>query len=508
MKKYYIISALLLAGLFSFASTKLYVPTLVSPANAVVGQMPDVLLDWDPVSGTIGLHYEIQVDTSASFLNPILLQTELSSINNSELLFGIKYFWRVRAVDNSGTSEWSITRSFDVVITVSLYKPDNMKIDQMPNVEISWSPIINPSSAKAFTGVSFLDYQLDTVVTFNSPLTAITAIPGTLEKTNLSKLYFGRKYFWRMRARNSNDTSVWSDNRSFTTLNTLILKTPNDNVINQNPVVLLSWNKITGIDKYVVLIADNPDFNLPMTLDAANPTNPAVLIISIKSDTLQFGMTYYWKVSATHALDGVTSPVRIFSTLNTVVLTAPANNQTGVELTPTFKWNAIKGTEHYEMWLSDSSSFVNAKKYNIVNTNPTTGPQTYKLPINIIESAGVYFWKVRAFVAGDTTTWSDSWSFRVATSGIEDDLLTKNGMSLYPNPAKDRISVMVHSAGSAFLRLYITDLLGKSVVATEVHFSNGKSIENIDVGNLPNGIYFVKIQKDSAAFITKLIIDK
>ena len=500
MKKYYIISSLLFAGLFSFASTKLYVPTLVSPANAVVGQMPDVLLDWEPVSGTIGLHYEIQVDTSVGFLNPILLQTELSSINNSELLFGTKYFWKVRAVDNNGTSEWSITRSFDVVITVSLYKPDNNAIDLMPNAEISWSPVINPKKTEAFTGVSSLDYQLDTVVAFNSPLAAVTTIPGTLVKTNLSKLYFGKKYFWRMRARNSNDTSVWSDTRSFTILNTLTLKSPNDNVINQNPVVLLSWNKITGIDKYMVLIADNPDFNHPKTIETIK--------ISIESDTLQFGMTYYWKVSASHALDGVTSPVRIFSTLNTVVLTAPANNQIGVELTPTFKWNAIKGTAHYEMWLSDSSSFVNAKKYNIVNTNPTTGPQTYKLPINIIDSAGVYFWKVRAFVAGDTTTWSDSWSFRVATSGIEDDLLTKNGMSLYPNPAKDRISVMVHSAGSAFLRLNITDLLGKSVVATEVHFSNGKSIENIDVGNLPNGIYFVKIQKDSAAFITKLIIDK
>ena len=500
MKKYYIIFALLLAGLFSFASIKLSMPILVSPANAVAGQMPNVLLDWNPVSGTIGLHYEIQVDTSVTFLNPTLLQTELSSINNSELLFGKKYFWRVRAVDNSGASEWTVTRSFDVVITVSLYKPDNNAMDQMPNVEISWSSNINPSGTKAFTGVSYLDYQLDTLITFNSPLASITTISGTLAKTNLSKLYFGKKYFWRMRARNDNSTSAWSDIRSFTTTKTVILRTPNDNVTDQNPVVLLSWNKISGIDKYVVLIADNPAFNLPISIETIN--------ISVESDTLQFGITYYWKVTAKHALDEITSPVRIFSTLNTVLLTAPTNNQTSVVLTPTFKWNAIPGSGYYEMWLSSSSSFESVKKYNILNTNPANGTQTYKLPINILDSAGVYFWKVRAFVTGDSSAWSSSWSFRVATSGIEDNLVTKNGMSLYPNPAKDRISIMVHSAGSALLGLNIKDLVGKTVIVSKVQFSNGKSIEDIDVSNLPNGIYFVGIQKDSGALMTKLIIDK
>jgi hypothetical protein len=500
MKKYYIIFAFMLAGFFSFASTRLYIPTLVAPVDAASGQMPDVLLDWNPVSGTIGLHYEIQVDTAASFTNPILLQTDLSSIHASELLFGTKYFWRVRAVDNNGTSEWSVVRSFNVVITVSLYKPNNSAIDQMPNAEISWSPTVNPQSAKAFTGVSHLDYQLDTVATFDSPLALIiTAISGTLSKTNLNKLHFGEKYFWRMRARNANDTSIWSESRSFTTLSTVTLKTPSNNASNQNPLVTFSWNKITGVDKYILQVSDNADFNLPMAIETTK--------ISIDADTLKFGMTYYWKVRALHASDGVNSPVRMFSTLNTVVLSVPANNQTGVDLAPNFKWKTIAGSEHYEMWLSSSSEFTNPKKYGVASTS-TGSEQAYRLPANILDSAGVYFWKVRAFVTGDTTNWSDTWSFRVATSGIEDDPITKNGISLYPNPANNKVSLTVQSSGPAVLQLAISDLLGKAVIASKVQLSNGKSTTDIDVSSLPAGIYFVRLQRESLVYSTKLIINR
>lgn len=501
MKKYYIIFTLLLAGFYSFASTTLYTPTLVAPNDAATGQMPDALMDWNPVSGTIGLHYEIQVDTSVSFSNPILLQTDLSSIRNSELFFATKYFWRVRAVDNNGSSEWSIVRSFTVVVTVGLVKPAVNAVDQSPNAEISWtpSPSSTPGTAKAFTGVSHLDYQLDTVDTFDSPYATITTIAGNLSKANLSKLYFGTKFFWRMRARNSNDTTIWSVSRSFTTLNTVVLKTPANNAVNQNPLILFSWNKISGIEKYILQVSDNPDFILPMTIETTK--------ISLEADTLKFGVTYYWKVRALHTLDGVDSPVFTFNTLNIVTLSSPTNNQTSVELAPNFKWKAVPGADHFELWLSGSSDFANSKKYKVANTTNGT-EQTYRLPVNILDSAGLYFWKVRALVSGDTSNWSESWSFTAVALGIENDMLAKKGFSIYPNPAKDRIGLMVQSSGTALMQLNISDLLGKSVINAEVQLSNGKSMADIDVSSLPAGIYFVRLQKDASVYMTKLILKK
>jgi hypothetical protein len=503
MKKCYIIIAFLFAGLYSFAETTLFVPVLVAPANNATEQMPNVLLDWNPVSGEIGLYYEIQIDTSGSFSNPVVLQTELSSIRPlSGLQFATKYFWHVRAIDASGTSPWSETWSFDVVVTVTLKSPADNAQNQAPNAKFTWSGS-SLTAGIPFTGVSFIEYQIDTVNTFDSPYTFTGSVsnPDTTF-ANMSNLLFGTRFFWRMRALTVNSTSVWSGSRSFTTIGSVTLKTPNDLASNQLPVTSLEWNKIDGISKYIIMIADNPDFNLASSKETTK--------VTLNTDTLQFGTTYYWKVQAVHTKDIASSVVRSFSTINTVTLTTPANNETGVVLTPVFNWEAITGSEQYDLWLCESSTFNdgNLKQYKVANTNPTSGMQDFQLPAYILENGISYFWKVRALVPGDTSTWSETWTFRVATTGLDEILPGKSAMSVYPNPAKDKIKIVILSAERTTLRLSISNLLGNKLISDDVLFTNGRSVNDINVNDLPDGVYFVKIQKDSSVYMSKLIIDR
>jgi len=491
MKKCYIIIALLFAGLYSIAETTLYTPVLVAPIDNAINQMPDALLNWNPVSGNIGLSYEIQLDTSSTFSNPILLETEFSSINASGLRFDTKYYWHVRAKDNSGTSDWSTTSSFTVLVTVTLGNPSNNATKVMPNTDILWT---------ALTGVTFIDYQLDTVATFDSPLSTISSVNGSLNKTSLSNLYFNTKYYRRMRARNDNDTSVWSASKTFTTISTITLETPD--TLNQDVLVTFNWDKITGITKYIVSIADNPDFNLASTIETTKNV--------VNSDTLNFGIKYYWKVDAVHPADILTSPTRSFTTRNTVELLSPGNGETGVNLTPTFSWTPIAGSVRYDLWLCEIPDFSDGhlKPYKVDNSNPASGPQKFQLPAYIIDSATVYYWKVRALVPGDTSNWSDTYSFRVATNGIHETLLAKSSMSVFPNPAKNKVSVVIRSNERTTLKLSISNLLGNVMISDEVPFANGRSVNEIDVNKLPNGVYFVKIQKESSVYMSKLIIDR
>jgi hypothetical protein len=494
MKKCYIIIAFLFAGLYSFAETTLYTPVLVAPVDNAVNQMPNALLNWDPVSGTIGLRYEIQLDTSVIFSNPIVLQTELSSIKPTGLLFAKKYYWHVRAIDNTGTSDWSITRSFTVLTTVSLGNPGVNATKVMPNAEIQWV---------AMTGVNFFDYQLDTVATFDSPLSITRSVSGSLTKTNLSNLYFNTKYYRRMRARHDNDTSVWSASRAFTTRKTITLTAPDSLSIDQDVILTFKWDKITGITKYILIIADNPDFELAASIETTKNT--------ITCDTLNFGVLYYWKVEAVHPEDVLTSPVRTFTTKNTVELATPVNEQTGVELTPVFSWDPIKGAIRYDLWLSKVPGFDNGflKQYKVENTNPAVGKeQEFQLPAYIIDSSGVYYWKVRALVPGDTSNWSETWSFKVLSAGIDGIEAGKSAMSVYPNPAKDKIHVVLRSTERATFRLSISNLIGNILISDNVLFANGKSLSEINVSSLPKGVYFIKLQKDSSVFMTKLIIDR
>jgi len=497
MKKCYIIIAFLIAGIYSFAETTLYTPVLVAPVDNAINQMPNVLLNWDPVSGNIGLHYEVQVDTASSFSNPIVLQTELSSTRPSGLLFATKYFWRVRGVDNTGTSEWSVTRSFTVIVTVILGNPAVNATKVMPNAEIIWT---------AITGLTFYDLQLDTVPTFDSPLTSIIAIPGTQSKTNLSNLYFNTKYYRRMRAIHQNDTSAWSASRSFTTRKIITITTPPspDSLgVDQDVLVNFKWSAITGINKYIIMVADNPDFLLPSTIETTKTT--------INSDTLNFGVTYYWKVEAVHALDMVSSPIRSFTTINTVNLVSPADGLTGVSYAPAFLWEPIKGSISYDVWLCTSPAFNDGslKPYKLDNSNPASGDyEKFQIPSFVLDTAQVYYWKVRAVAPADTSNWSNTWSFRVTANGIESVLPAKLSMSVFPNPAKNKVSVVIRSSEHSAYELSISNLLGNILISDQVQFANGKSVSDIDVSSLPNGVYFVKIQKETSVFMSKLIIDR
>jgi hypothetical protein len=510
MKKCFLFIAIIFAGLSTFAGTTLSVPDLVAPANNAIKQAPNVLLNWNPVSGNIGLYYEVQLDTSNTFSNPIILQTEFSSVQPSQLLFATKYYWHVRAVDPSGASDWSETRSFTVVITVALVDPAANATKQMPNAEIKWTAITGLTGT---IGVNFYEYQLDTLSTFNSPYSSTVSVPGSVNRTNLHNLYFNTKYYWRMRAINGNDTTIWSAFRAFTTFNSITLKTPANLVVDQSPVIELKWScltggeVITGLSKYIVSIADNPDFNFSIIRSVALTNNAD---FSINSDTLEFGKTYYWKVQGVHPLDVVSSEVRSFTTLNSVVLTAPADSLYGVGTIPTFSWEAIEGSVYYDLWLSSEASFLESttKKYKVTNSNPATGPQKYTLPANILKPEDVCFWKVRAVTVVDTSNWSDAWFFHVNTNGLDDISAAGSTIMAYPNPARDKICLLIPFTKHTILQLSISNLIGNTLISDEVQFANGRSVNDIDVKCLPNGVYFVKIQKESTVYMSKLIIDK
>jgi len=85
-------------------------PTLLSPADNAEDLAIPVMFDWDDVTGVDG--YNLQVDSEAGFadpdfdVNPAESQWEIAT-----LLEGTEYFWRIRAHNSAGWSEWSTTRS-------------------------------------------------------------------------------------------------------------------------------------------------------------------------------------------------------------------------------------------------------------------------------------------------------------------------------------------------------------------------------------------------------------
>lgn len=161
MKNIYSILSLflLLFSISVFGQSDIYAPNLRAPENSEIGQMPDVVLDWDAVTGiTLNITYEAQIATNPEFTDAVTFpRTEVTAETMSNLHFGGTYFWRVRAYDEEVVSDWSETWSFTVIWTVAMDKPNDGS-EVYANPIISWDEL---------TGISAYQMELDTTYAWN-----------------------------------------------------------------------------------------------------------------------------------------------------------------------------------------------------------------------------------------------------------------------------------------------------------------------------------------------------
>lgn len=90
-------------------------PTLSSPENESVNVSVSPSLTWNPSSGATS--YQTQVSTSASFSSTVFNQSNITanSVTVNGLQNNTEYYWRVRASNSSGTSNWSSVWAFTTV---------------------------------------------------------------------------------------------------------------------------------------------------------------------------------------------------------------------------------------------------------------------------------------------------------------------------------------------------------------------------------------------------------
>lgn len=96
-------------------------------------------------------------------------------------------------------------------------------------------------------------------------------------------------------------------------------------------------------------------------------------------------------------------------------------------------------------------------------------------------------------------------------SGTSTDITNNNldiEFSVYPNPAKNQISVDFSSTNNKSSNLIISDILGKTLKEFSVNSSNGINRLEINLNNLNDGIYFVNFSNNDIKSTKKLVITK
>ena len=90
--------------------------------------------------------------------------------------------------------------------------------------------------------------------------------------------------------------------------------------------------------------------------------------------------------------------------------------------------------------------------------------------------------------------------------GTQDVLSTNLNFGLSPNPAADMAWLYLQNTQSEQANLAIIDLAGKTIHAQSVRLSKGQQTINLNTQQLPNGMYFVRLQTPSRLGIRKMVV--
>ncbi len=373
-------------------------------------------LDWRSSNGID--FYQFEVDTTANFNSSVKVAGTKNYINSSSVnsdteqllalrFFNKTYYWRVRAINAVDTSLWN-TSWFKTLDKITLNGPNNR--ETQAGVTFDWNSL---------AGVSAYHLEYDTSRNFNSPeLQRVSNTYINASSTNsdtekaIEDLFFNVRYFWRVRANTSIDTSLWSDVMSFTTTLPFLVNSPNDRSIT-DASVLLDWNSYRGSKFYDFQIDTTSDFNSPFLISG---TNNFINTSSVNSDTeepigpLSYGANYYWRVRPRNDRStGNYAPVRQFTVTNRVTLLSPNNGATQVGTSVTLDWANLAGTDNYTVEWSQDPRFIlgvnSALKQAITTQHSVTGL-----------NAGVWWWRVKATNSVSVSLWTEPRWFSTNTT--------------------------------------------------------------------------------------------
>lgn len=387
-------------------------PSLISPVNNADTVPLSTLLLWN---SSIGANtYQLQISFYDTF-NTTIIDTNtltdtvftLSSLDN-----GTTFYWRVKATNLSGTSNWSATRKFTTIQqtpgTPVLLSPTNDTNEVDTSLTLEWE-----SAARA---VSYT-LQISTVSSFSSFVLNQSGITSTT--SNEIPLSSATQYYWRVRAENTGGSGSWSSVANFTTVYPVPeipqLSSPADKATSIPVSTTLSWNVAANAETYDLQVSNDKSFAATI-VDLTGLTATSSEITSLARETV-----YYWRLRGVNpGGPGSWSSIRSFTTIIEVpgipVLCMPVNEAINIPVSTQLVWNKVQGVSSYGVQLSTDSSFTDylVNQENIEDT---------LLNVENLPDSTVIFWRVNATNEGGTCGWSVTGTFTTIVSVPETPVL-------------------------------------------------------------------------------------
>jgi Metallo-peptidase family M12B Reprolysin-like/Secretion system C-terminal sorting domain/Bacterial pre-peptidase C-terminal domain/Fibronectin type III domain len=384
---------------------------------------------------------------------------------------------------------------------------------------ISWNAVTNAISYA-------VDYKLNSSTVWTSFATAQTATTASL--TGLAQ---GSLYDWRVQATCASGTGNFVA-AQFTTTTPFVCNAPTGlsaSAITSSSATV-SWAAVSGAANYAV------DYKLnsaSVWTSAATATTATSLAIT----GLNASSLYDYRVSTNCGANGTSGfAAAQFTTTAIVVNTCPGIYDVSTNGTvagaATIPYNTdIKGlintttdNDYYKFVVTTGgtatitlSTLPGDYDIRLYSSNGTTqlaisqNGSTTSETITRTYTAGTYYIRVYGYSGANSTTvcYTLKVQLGTATKGFTEEFAQlNNDISVSPNPVGyiANLQFKTKSAGNA--SIIVTDKTGAVVLKNSTTVNVGENRRVLDVSNLANGMYFVKIQNGAEMQMAKIMVMK
>lgn len=198
------------------------VPALVSPEDEGLNIPTTVTLEWEESDDADVYHVQIATDNEFTAIveeadSLTVLQYEVSDLEHQTT-----YFWRVRAENVSGLSDWSSIWSFTTIIAV----PHQVELEHPADEVVIGTDTVTFSWFSGFPAVTNYTLEIAADAGFDDIIHTDEGVTDTTYK--FTDVEDETEYWWRVRAHNEAGAGPFSDARTFEVIITNIDDTITD----------------------------------------------------------------------------------------------------------------------------------------------------------------------------------------------------------------------------------------------------------------------------------------
>lgn len=328
---------------------------------------------------------------------------------------------------------------------------------------------IQLSKDNSFTNLIFNKRTTDT--TYN------TSTENTIED--------GRTYYWRVKSISIGEESDWSVTYSFTAKK-FGINNPQNGATGIITTATIEWDSIAGNAQYTLTIAKDRKFTTHSTVYETTCNEPGH---TLPDKALNMGTVYYAKVEVTAGEIEAESDVTSFKTESSDIpvpaITTPAEGDVISSDIVTVKWEQ-QTANGFRVEISQNADFPARQ-----TTGRNTENDVYEYTFENLKK-GEWYTRVKAKTPEGYTEYSDTVRFTVdlpssmETATDDDIYVVIRGNDILEIHTSDNT---LHISDIAIMNIAGMQMYGKTLPA-----SAQKETIQLNISNIPNGIYVVKIK--------------